>query len=71
MAAKLDLAGRRELVRLMLEDGLSPREAAARLGVSESTARRWRARADELTPAGEPAPATSLDLAERSIREAQ
>lgn len=66
MAAQLDPAGRRELVRLMLEDGLSPREAAARLGVSESTARRWRARADEVLPES-----GGLAEAERSIRAAE
>ena len=66
MPAKLDPAGRRELVRLMLDDGLSPRAAAARMGVSESTARRWRARADELRD-----PEDAMALAERSIRDAQ
>lgn len=68
MARRLDPADRRELVRLMLEDGLSPRAAAARFGVSESTARRWRERADEVSVA---APDEGLALAERSIREAQ
>jgi transposase-like protein len=65
VAAQLDPAGRRELVRLMLEDGLSPREAAARLGVSESTARRWRARAGEILPD------SGIAEAERSIRQAE
>lgn len=66
MAAHLDPEGRRELVRLMLDDGLSPRAAAARMGVSESTARRWRARADELRDPGD-----AMALAEASIREAR
>ncbi len=65
MSAQLDPADRRELVRLMLEDGLSPHAAAARLGVSESTARRWRARAGEVLPDA------GLSEAERSIREAE
>lgn len=65
MTQRLDMAGRRELVRLMLDDGLSPASAAARLGVSESTARRWRARAAELHPMD------PLLLAEASAREAQ
>ncbi len=43
----MDAAGRRELARLISEEGLSPREAAARLGVQESEARaevaRWYA----------------------------
>ena len=66
MAARLDPAGRRELVRLMLEDGLPPRAAAARMGVSEATARRWRARAGELGLADD-----GMAVAEASIREAQ
>ncbi len=41
----MDAAGRRELARLISEDGLSPREAAVRLGIAESEARaevaRW------------------------------
>lgn len=41
---RLDPAGRRELARLVAEDGLSPREAAGRLGVTEGTARRMVAR---------------------------
>ena len=52
----------------MLDDGLSPRAAAARMGVSESTARRWRMRAGELR---DPEPDEGMALAERSIRDAQ
>jgi len=48
----------------MLEDGLSPRAAAARVGCSEATARRWRARADEVVD-------PSLAVAEHSIRQAE
>jgi hypothetical protein len=70
VAKRLDEAGRRELVRLMVEDGLSPRDAAARLGVSESTARRWRARLASPPPVA-PVQDPALALAERSIREAQ
>ena len=39
--AALSLNGRRELVRLVVEDGLTRREAAARLRVSEKTCRKW------------------------------
>lgn len=39
--AKLGLAGRRELVRLIEEEDLSQREAAMRLSVSPATANKW------------------------------
>lgn len=39
--SSLDATGRRELARLLSEEGLSPAEAAARLGVAESVARAW------------------------------
>ena len=39
--AALSLNGRRELVRLVVEEGLTRREAAARFGVSEKTCRKW------------------------------
>jgi transposase InsO family protein len=42
--ARLGPAGRRELVRLMIEGGSSERRAAARMGVSPGTARRWKQR---------------------------
>jgi transposase InsO family protein len=42
--ARLGPAGRRELVRLMIERGSSERHAAACLGVSSATAHRWKRR---------------------------
>ena len=39
--AALGLAGRHKLVRLVLEQGLSQRQAARQLGVSPATANRW------------------------------
>jgi transposase InsO family protein len=42
--ARLGAAGRRELVRLMIEMGLSERQAAACLSVSRCTAHRWKRR---------------------------
>ena len=39
--AALGLAGRRRLVLLVIEHGLSQREAARRMGVSPATANRW------------------------------
>lgn len=40
----LDATGQRALARLLSEEGLSPSEAAARLGVPEAEAREWVAR---------------------------
>jgi transposase InsO family protein len=45
--AKLGPAGRRELVRLMREDGFSERAAAAALSVAPATAHRWAVRERE------------------------
>jgi transposase InsO family protein len=42
--ARLGPAGRRELVGLMIDEGLSERAAARRLSVSSATAHRWRRR---------------------------
>lgn len=42
--ARLGPAGRRELVRLMVELGMPERRAAARLSVSPCTAHRWKTR---------------------------
>jgi transposase InsO family protein len=42
--ARLGPAGRRELVRLIIEMGMSERQAAACLSVSPCTAHRWKAR---------------------------
>jgi transposase InsO family protein len=42
--ARLGPAGRRELVRLMINEGMPERRAAARLSVSPCTAHRWKAR---------------------------
>ena len=54
--ARLGPAGRRELVRLMIEVGMPERQAAACLCVSSCTAHRWKARwleaSDELRRSG-------------------
>jgi transposase InsO family protein len=42
--ARLGPAGRRELVRLMIEKGMTERDAAASLSVSATTAHRWKHR---------------------------
>jgi transposase InsO family protein len=42
--ARLGPAGRRELVRLMIDGGMSERQAAACLSVSACTAHRWKRR---------------------------
>jgi transposase InsO family protein/transposase len=42
--AALSLNGRREMVRLVVEDGLSVCDAAARMRVSEKTCRKWLSR---------------------------
>jgi transposase InsO family protein len=42
--ARLGPAGRRELVRLMIDEGMPERRAAARLSVSSCTAHRWKQR---------------------------
>jgi transposase InsO family protein len=42
--ARLGPAGRRELVRLMIDGGMPERRAAARLSVSSCTAHRWKRR---------------------------
>jgi transposase InsO family protein len=42
--ARLGPAGRRELVRLMINEGMPERRAAARLSVSSCTAHRWKRR---------------------------
>jgi transposase InsO family protein len=42
--ARLGPAGRRELVRLMIDEGMPERRAAARLSVSPCTAHKWKQR---------------------------
>ena len=44
LRGRLGPAGRAEIARLQLEDGLSEREAAASLSVAPGTARRWKLR---------------------------
>jgi len=63
--AALGLAGRRRLVLLVIEGGLSQRQAAARLGVSPATANRWVSR---WRAADEPARGSGACLADRSSR---
>lgn len=63
--AALGLAGRRRLVGLVVDDGLTQREAARRMGVSPATANRWVRRWRE---AGEAARASLACLSDRSSR---
>jgi len=63
--AALGLAGRRRLVLLITEGGLSQRQAAVRLGVSPATANRWVSR---WRAADEDAHASGACLADRSSR---
>jgi transposase InsO family protein/transposase len=42
--AALSLNGRRALIRTLVDDGLPVAQAAERFGISEKTARKWRAR---------------------------
>ena len=57
--ARLGPAGRRELVRLMINEGMSERQAAACLSTSNCTAHRWKQRWLEAT--AERAPLSVVD----------
>src|SRR4051794_11049051 len=68
LRGKLGPAGRIELVRLMREDGLSERAAAAALSVAPSTAHHWSVR-ERRADAGERAcGAWALDRSSRPLR---
>ena len=51
LRGRLGPAGRAEIARVQLDEGLSEREAAASLSVAPGTARRWKKRRLEATPA--------------------
>jgi transposase len=63
--AALGLGGRRRLVSLVIEQGLSQREAARRMGVSTATANRWVRRWRD---AAEPGRRSGACLCDRSSR---
>lgn len=65
LRGKLGPAGRVELVRLMVEEGRSEREAAASLSVAPATAHRWKLRFLE---AGEQERVTSAWALDRPSR---
>jgi transposase InsO family protein len=50
LRARLGPAGRAEIARLQLEEGLTERAAAAALSVTSGTARRWKQRRLQATP---------------------
>ena len=62
---KLGPAGRVELVRLMREDGLSEREAAASLSVAPSTAHHWSVRERRASPQERASSSWALDRSSR------
>jgi transposase InsO family protein len=66
--AWLGPAGRRELVRLMIDVGMSERQAAACLSVSSRTARRWKQRRQSATAAELASGAWALDRSSRPHR---
>jgi transposase InsO family protein len=66
--ARLGPAGRRELVRLIIEMGMPERQAAACLSVSSRTARRWKQRRQSATPAELASGAWALDRSSRPHR---
>ena len=66
--ARLGPAGRRELVRLIFDGGMSERQAAACLSISPCTAHRWRRRWLEATAAERASGAWSADRSSRPLR---
>jgi transposase InsO family protein len=65
---KLGPAGRRELVQLMINTGMSERQAAACLSVSACTAHRWRRRWLDATDRARRSGAWALDRSSRPHR---
>jgi transposase InsO family protein len=65
---KLGPAGRIELVRLMREDGLSERQAAACLSVAASTAHHWSVRERQAGPLERVSGSWALDRSSRPHR---
>src|SRR5215218_9533914 len=68
LRGKLGPAGRIELVRLMREDGLPERAAAAALSVAPSTAHHWSVRERQASPAERACGAWALDRSSRPHR---
>ena len=68
LRGKLGPAGRVELVRLMREDGLSERAAAAALSVASSTAHHWSVRERRADAAERASAAWALDRSSRPHR---
>jgi transposase InsO family protein len=68
LRGKLGPAGRIELVRLMREDGLSERAAAAALSVAPSTAHHWSVREREADAGEREGGAWALDRSSRPHR---
>src|SRR4051812_3826704 len=68
LRGKLGPAGRIELVRLMREDGLSERAAAAALSVAPSTADHWTVRERQASGAERAGGAWALDRSGRPHR---
>lgn len=66
--ARLGPAGRRELVQLMINEGMPERRAAARLCVSPCTAHRWKARWLEASDQHRRSGAWALDRSSRPQR---
>ena len=66
--ARLGPAGRRELVRLMMDEGMPERQAAACLSVSACTAHRWKRRWLSASEADRRSGAWALDRSSRPHR---
>ena len=66
--ARLGPAGRRELVRLIVQRGMSERQAAACLSISNCTAHRWKRRWVQATPEQRVSGAWALDRSSRPRR---
>jgi len=66
--ARLGPAGRRELVRLIIDEGMSERQAAACLSTSTCTAHRWKRRWLTATPEQRASGAWAFDRSSRPHR---
>jgi transposase InsO family protein len=66
--ARLGPAGRRELVKLMINEGMPERRAAARLSVSPCTAHRWKVRWLEASDGEQRSGRWALDRSSRPRR---
>jgi transposase InsO family protein len=68
LRGRLGPAGRAEIARLQLEEGLTEREAAASLSVAPGTARRWKLRRLQASAAELASGAWTLDRSSRPHR---